>query len=266
MATLDDASPASIGSSTPENQLSSSVSHLSCLWRPWCCTTQWLNQRHRDDYSTSYVIIKSILDSLLHVKGYRNGAVPRLGNSSFFQMDTSWGTFQSWELTLSALFIECCIWERINQPLLQLTHIFFNRRIRRFGWAIRQFRIWGGIWDGTRMINYCCSANLWHGDRKILGQDANIHTSSLAKVNSFHPLTHIQGLLCASAIHHKHHRQPPITLELKIAYRTHNLIAWYQMLWFLTLGLFGRRVIVVTCVCPSVRLSVCLSVCSHHPC
>ena len=35
---------------------------------------------------------------------------------------------------------------------------------------------------------------------------------------------------------------------------------------FLTLGLFGRRVIVVTCVCPSVRLSVCLSVCSHHPC
>ena len=29
---------------------------------------------------------------------------------------------------------------------------------------------------------------------------------------------------------------------------------------FLTLGLFGRRVIVVTCVCPSVRLSVCLSV------
>ena len=27
---------------------------------------------------------------------------------------------------------------------------------------------------------------------------------------------------------------------------------------FLTLGLFGRRVIVVTCVCPSVRLSVCL--------
>ena len=31
---------------------------------------------------------------------------------------------------------------------------------------------------------------------------------------------------------------------------------------FLTLGLFGRRVIVVTCVCPSVRLSVCLSVCS----
>ena len=37
-------------------------------------------------------------------------------------------------------------------------------------------------------------------------------------------------------------------------------------LWLLTLGLFGRRVIVVTCVCPSVRLSVCLSVCSHHPC
>ena len=30
-------------------------------------------------------------------------------------------------------------------------------------------------------------------------------------------------------------------------------------LWrFLTLGLFGRRVIVVACVCPSVRLSVCL--------
>ena len=28
--------------------------------------------------------------------------------------------------------------------------------------------------------------------------------------------------------------------------------------WFLTLGLFGRRVIVVACVCPSVRLSVCL--------
>ena len=27
---------------------------------------------------------------------------------------------------------------------------------------------------------------------------------------------------------------------------------------FLTLGLFGRRVIVVTCVCPSVPLSVCL--------
>ena len=27
---------------------------------------------------------------------------------------------------------------------------------------------------------------------------------------------------------------------------------------FLTLGLFGRRVIVVTCVCPSVRPSVCL--------
>ena len=46
------------------------------------------------------------------------------------------------------------------------------------------------------------------------------------------------------------------------------------LLRFLTLGLFGRRVIVVTCVCPSVRLSVCpsvrlsvcLSVCSHHPC
>ena len=35
---------------------------------------------------------------------------------------------------------------------------------------------------------------------------------------------------------------------------------------FLTLDLFGRRVIVVTCVCPSGRLSVCLSVCSHHPC
>ena len=30
------------------------------------------------------------------------------------------------------------------------------------------------------------------------------------------------------------------------------------MFWFLTLGLFGRRVIVVTCVCPSVRLSVWL--------
>ena len=30
---------------------------------------------------------------------------------------------------------------------------------------------------------------------------------------------------------------------------------------FLTLGLFGRRVIVVTCVCPSVRVSVRLSVC-----
>ena len=33
-----------------------------------------------------------------------------------------------------------------------------------------------------------------------------------------------------------------------------------QFYGFLTLGLFGRRVIVVTCVCPSVRLSVCLSV------
>ena len=39
-------------------------------------------------------------------------------------------------------------------------------------------------------------------------------------------------------------------------YSHHNTIV------FLTLGLFGRRVIVVTCVCPSVRLSVC----SHHPC
>ena len=35
--------------------------------------------------------------------------------------------------------------------------------------------------------------------------------------------------------------------------------------YFLTLGLFGRRVIVVTCVCPSVRLSVCPSVCLSVP-
>ena len=34
---------------------------------------------------------------------------------------------------------------------------------------------------------------------------------------------------------------------------------------FLTLGLFGRRVIVVTCVCPSVCLSVCPSVCLSVP-
>ena len=44
-----------------------------------------------------------------------------------------------------------------------------------------------------------------------------------------------------------------------------NLAMCYHILschvYFLTLGLFGRRVIVVTCVCPSVRLSVCPSVC-----
>ena len=33
----------------------------------------------------------------------------------------------------------------------------------------------------------------------------------------------------------------------------------------LTLGLFGRRVIVVTCVCPSVHLSICPSVCLSVP-
>ena len=40
----------------------------------------------------------------------------------------------------------------------------------------------------------------------------------------------------------------------------------FEVIWLSTLGLFGRRVIVVTCVCPSLRMSVCLSVCSHHPC
>ena len=43
-------------------------------------------------------------------------------------------------------------------------------------------------------------------------------------------------------------------------YKLHLKISSAKWSPFLTLGLFGRRVIVVTCVCPSVRLSVCPSV------
>ena len=83
-------------------------------------------------------------------------------------------------------------------------------------------------------------------------------------IKTLHTFYCISCMLCNAGIC-PHPAVPPLMTKLA---------SWQPLLFsehkkrahvLLTLGLFGRRVIVVTCVCPSVRLSVCPSVCLSVP-